>query len=80
MTPPPACRCQWRMHAYIRGGKGICPHLPMPLADACLSQMSTLTVTVSILFITPTTVYVVAEQRLGGGEGGVLGGEVLGVC
>lgn len=32
------------------------------------------------MFITPTTVYVVAEQRLGGGEGGVLGGEVLGVC
>ena len=29
----------------------------MPELEACLSHMSTLTVTVSILFMTPTTVY-----------------------
>ena len=33
---------------------------PIPSADACLSQMRTLTKTVSILFITPTTEYAVA--------------------
>ena len=35
----------------------------MPRLLACLSQMSTLTVTVSILFITPTTVYEVAVTK-----------------
>ena len=35
----------------------------MPEVEACLSHMSVLTITVSILFITPTTVYVVAETR-----------------
>ena len=32
----------------------------MPSGDACLSQINTLRISVSILFITPTTVYAVA--------------------
>lgn len=37
------------------------PSAKMPAGLACLSHTSTFSVTVSILFITPTTVYFVAE-------------------
>ena len=36
----------------------------MPVIEACFSQMRTFTVTVSILFMTPTTEYVVAVTTL----------------
>ena len=54
----------------------------MPADDACLSQIITLTVTVSILFMTPTTVYVVADtsdwhQKPCGAEGAAALAEYL---